>query len=482
MLKICQPIKFWNERLRAVFGSLLPLMFSFSVVAQTLETNQENNEKRSETRNLPEWILLDWQMIDSEIDELSRLRPSFDAALMELARTIDPTIGPLTKDQLPPKEQPQNNLSQDTLMSSMPKLLVSTTSSTKLPSNGSASAKNSSKTIAPLFIQMGKSRIIGIVLIHTESQQVLSFSHRIIDSNRWTAQLENEPTRPLQSSASSPPSNPLRAQTMLSELLQSMSQSMTETPILPRRDMAVSLDLRLKDSARSNLNQQLLGLLLAQKLLENDDVITPIGTEDLTSIHAVWNIKSKARRATRRLSGFWSEDRQSMASENSKASETSDTSERRILWNFELLDGVFGKRIPWSLKDSSTLTTQDNQYQFSIPSKITEVLSPERNSLKQGELPKVVYIYGAWAYLDKGRAWGLKMNDRLVISDQSETIKGHIVNYFGPEAKLKSSRGWPIHDGAIMFVRKGQREVKIGEEMTFDRLTVPTPWPPPSSK
>ena len=44
----------------------------------------------------------------------------------------------------------------------------------------------------------------------------------------------------------------------------------------------------------------------------------------------------------------------------------------------------------------------------------------------------VIKVYGAWAYLDKGRAWGLEMNDRLWFEKDGRMVKGHVVAYFGP--------------------------------------------------
>jgi hypothetical protein len=70
------------------------------------------------------------------------------------------------------------------------------------------------------------------------------------------------------------------------------------------------------------------------------------------------------------------------------------------------------------------------------------------------------------------------MNDRLVIANGTTKIKGHVVGYFGPEMHLKSPRGFPIEEGAIMFVRKGQHDVRIGYEFAYDKMEVPTAWPP----
>jgi hypothetical protein len=72
------------------------------------------------------------------------------------------------------------------------------------------------------------------------------------------------------------------------------------------------------------------------------------------------------------------------------------------------------------------------------------------------------------------------MNDRLVAGSGADEIKGHVVRFFGPEENLKSPRGFPIHEGAILYIRKNQKAPKIGTEFRMDPRTFPTPWPPPS--
>ena len=90
------------------------------------------------------------------------------------------------------------------------------------------------------------------------------------------------------------------------------------------------------------------------------------------------------------------------------------------------------------------------------------------------DVPQAAKIYGGWVYLDRGRAYGLHMDDRLVAKDASgKEITGHIVGFYGPEMGLKSPRGYLINEGAIMFVRKGQRETALGQAYTFDTRQYP---------
>jgi hypothetical protein len=66
----------------------------------------------------------------------------------------------------------------------------------------------------------------------------------------------------------------------------------------------------------------------------------------------------------------------------------------------------------------------------------------------------------------------------MVATIDGQTVKGHVVHYFGPEAKLKSPRGYPINEGAVLYIRKNQAAVKVGTEFTFDPTTFPSKYPP----
>lgn len=102
----------------------------------------------------------------------------------------------------------------------------------------------------------------------------------------------------------------------------------------------------------------------------------------------------------------------------------------------------------------------------------------EQQKLRKDEWPMVAKIFGAWAYVDRGRAWGLEMNDRLITFGEEQPIKGHVVKYFGPEMGIRSPRGFLITEGAIVFIRTGQRRVKVGDVFQFDPTSFPADWPP----
>lgn len=103
--------------------------------------------------------------------------------------------------------------------------------------------------------------------------------------------------------------------------------------------------------------------------------------------------------------------------------------------------------------------------------------------LDPGVAPEVVQVRGAWAYLDRGRAWGLRMNDRVIATrgiegTESGVVRGHVVGYFGADAGLKDSRGQPIVEGAIVFVREGQERTREGVRFAMDPQTFPKDVPP----
>lgn len=116
--------------------------------------------------------------------------------------------------------------------------------------------------------------------------------------------------------------------------------------------------------------------------------------------------------------------------------------------------------------------------EISYPEDLNRQIEVRNQALSSQSLPQVAHIYGAWAYLDKGRAWGLQLGDRLVVQSSQGAIKGHIVRYFGVQEKIKSVQGYLIEEGAIMYVRKGQRKIQLGDRLDYDRRSYPTPWPP----
>ena len=92
----------------------------------------------------------------------------------------------------------------------------------------------------------------------------------------------------------------------------------------------------------------------------------------------------------------------------------------------ELSEGVFGHEIyqgqAWPMSAPYGTNIQ-------IPPRVQQLLELEERSLDLRTAPRVASIYGAWAYLDKGRAWGLKVNDRVYIQTAEKKVKAHVIGY-----------------------------------------------------
>jgi len=141
----------------------------------------------------------------------------------------------------------------------------------------------------------------------------------------------------------------------------------------------------------------------------------------------------------------------------------------------KIIESVFGRRHPISLDLDLKLEESDGSFQFSGTEKMSDFLMSESKLLALDSTPEVIKKDRAWVYIDKGRAWGLKIGDRL--ETENGTIKGHIVAYYGPEMNLKSKDGSPIVEGAIVYVRKGQKIADKGLKFDWDKTTYPTAYP-----
>lgn len=253
------------------------------------------------------------------------------------------------------------------------------------------------------------------------------------------------------------------------ELAQSIN--LASVPV-PKDDLSVIIRNQAVSPRRNEIDRTALSLLLGAPLSQEFTLLSPLATELLTTIHGFYGITNSMKKANREVIARISYDQ---VPQKAKLPV-------KVTMNIRGADAVFGQTLPWTWSESMTIAARpDGTTDILISDRLKKELTIEMNGLNRSELPQVVKIKGAWAYVDKGRAWGLQMNDRLVSSDNPTAIKGHVVSYFGPELNLKSARGWPIHEGAIIYIRKGQRSVKLGQEFTYDGMKVPTQWPTASS-
>jgi hypothetical protein len=194
-------------------------------------------------------------------------------------------------------------------------------------------------------------------------------------------------------------------------------------------------------------------------------ILNPFASDLIVAVHRLFGVKSALRRANRLV--FIK-----IAYEKSPYAFTLPI---KLNMTVQATEAVFGKSLTTSWTEPLTVGVKaDNTMELSHSTKLSELLRVEKLALKRDDLPTVVKIRGAWAYVDKGRAWGLQMNDRLVSPGPEPAVKGHVVGYFGPEMKLKSPRGYDISEGAIVFIRKGQKVVKEGDVFSYDQKKVPS--------
>lgn len=119
------------------------------------------------------------------------------------------------------------------------------------------------------------------------------------------------------------------------------------------------------------------------------------------------------------------------------------------------------------------LTEQNQTTTVTWPKAWQDFLAAQKDSLKRSDAPQVVKIDRRWAYLDRGRAYGLEIGDRLM--SRSGPLKGHVVGFYGPGLNIRK-KDQKIYEGAILYIRTGSTQ--LGDELVFDPTRFPTAWPP----
>ncbi len=231
---------------------------------------------------------------------------------------------------------------------------------------------------------------------------------------------------------------------------------------LPDKEAAAfKLDLGLLRSSHNTIvgTHECLNMLVAHELQKTMMVPTPLDLLEGYRLRQNLFPASQVKRSTRTLLVDWG------------MNPTGPRLEALVLASESVLGSKMSPRSPMIFE----IKASENR--IAIPAELQKILSDTRNQLLAKDLPQVAKIYGAWVYLDRGRAWGLDMNDRLYFEDGDRFVKGHVVGFYGSGLNLKSPRGFAIQEGAIVFVRKGQRQLKIGDSFGFDPTEFPTPWP-----
>jgi hypothetical protein len=235
---------------------------------------------------------------------------------------------------------------------------------------------------------------------------------------------------------------------------------------------AVKLGLELLNTSTrlDRGSNHCLNMILAESLIALHRVQFALGLEPL--IHLRWQrgISQPLQRANRTVAVAWYPEIAKLKSQLNLPA--------KFKANFEYTEAVFASPISQELNIEYNIGVNQSRITLQPHPGLSQFIRQQEQALADRDKPQISHIYGAWVYLDKGRAYGLKINDRLVTQNGNETIKGHVVGFFGSGVGINSPRGYKIDEGAIVFIRKGQNQVKLGLEFDYDQTSYPTDYPP----
>jgi len=231
----------------------------------------------------------------------------------------------------------------------------------------------------------------------------------------------------------------------------------------------VGLSLALPEHRRDTGSGQCLNYIVEEKLALDYTVARSEGVDRLVSLRGIYGTEAKMRRPTRLFKMQWQQPDPRRPQLNVPLN---------MQLKVEVAESVFGHSTPRRYAGAVPVTaTAERTININLPAEFDALFSEEKSTLLLADWPQVTKVFGAWVYLDRGRAWGLKMNDRMVAMVDGKPVKGHVVRFFGPEQKLTSPRGFPIEEGAILYIRKGQKLPTQGLEFQFDPRQFPTTYP-----
>jgi hypothetical protein len=386
---------------------------------------------------LPKILILPWQTPNVDPDSLRLTRQARDAVTNKLKETFSPSAEPLDK-----------SLKTEILTTALADDLQTVLAD---PSTSAQSAL----AIIPVWTHFHDYELLGLVAIDAYRNTIRHFVHKLIPQEQLIQAYKNKDTQSVFGQEFATFHKQIRDENLV--------KAPEELAIVVREQAA---SRRINEIDRTTLNL-LMGYQLATKSGQMSfTLVNPFATEILAAIHQLYSLKQVMRKPNRIIFTKITYDKSPKAIKLPINLNLGTT----------LTEAVFGKTIPDSWRETLIVGAKTNgEVELKYSSKLNELISLEQQALKRDDMPQIVKIRGAWAYVDKGRAWGLQMNDRLVIADGSGTVRGHVVGYYGPEMKLKSPRGYPIHEGAIIFIRKGQKSMKEGQALSYDIMKVPSP-------
>lgn len=406
----------------------------------------------------PQGITTPWRTPGIDLAERGKVRQALDTAFKSLAASWLKTPKPLT----------------EVIAVARPMTLSTRREGKKiLAGDLTTPLGDTPLTLEPTWCRIMDREVLLITVTNTKTNELLASAHTTVTKNNWETQRDADGLGSLLSTQ------------MTALAREALANAETKLSQGARSDaLHVGLSLEQNVSRVDEGSSHCLSSLLEEKLARTADRKTPesgftvaraLGLDRLALVrNMLGQDPPTLTRPTRALVLGW----QLVPGK----APTKKTFPLTLELTTRPLESVFAHSIPSGRSKDTVTVSIDGGNRVAIEgiTKLSNFLSNERKSLLMADAPQVARINRAWVYLDRGRAWGLKMNDRMVAGSGPEEIKGHVVRFFGPEENLKSPRGFPIHEGAILYIRKNQKAPKVGTEFRMDPRIFPTPWPPPA--
>ena len=419
------------------------LVLATLAVGFLLGATPETVEQPSEPLPYPPGLSMPWRLLNIDSEEAARTRPALTASAKSLASSWLTAPEPVTKLLTRIKPTRNNQRITDQILAGQPKSSIGTPSI----------------TVEPSWCSIMNRHLFFVTVTDSKLNTVLGSAHTAINRRDWAK---------------------LKTKQQMTDFLTGKLQDLTTgaiskataKPKLSTDALHVGLSLGKEVTRVDEGSSWCLNQLVEEKLAPDFTVARSLGHDHLGLLRDLLGQPAALRRPTRILVGNWTHE---------DTEEFKPAVPVKFTFKAALLDSVYGKHIhddymgEWLGRDGPESTIDLTGPGFDS---LTVLLRDEAKTLQLSDLPQVVKRDRAWVYLDRGRAWGLKMNDRLVAEVDGEIVKGHVVHFYGPEAKLKSPRGFPVEEGAVLFIRLNQKLPRTGTTFKFDPRTFPTKYPP----
>ena len=400
---------------------------------------------------LPEVTIFDWSTIGIIAEKQRLARPALALSHQEITRMMISEVKPL--DQVVRSGLPGLTLNQI----SMFKKVVAGSRQSSIP------ATTPRLAVTPIWCNIGNYDVFYLTLVAAETGVLLAAPHFAVERSTWARYL----------------AQPGLAANLTSRMQEMVTASLlaVKDPVQQNDTLQLQIDLARETTRADEGSSVCLNLHLAASLAPKFKVIAPAGSEMWAALRRAFAQPPNPTRATRRMVLTWN------ATDNSSPKLVSHPALKLpadITLVTRWAESVLGQSLGKPPQFTAVHLSSPDRHSIVMGGiePVVAMAESERKTLVRSDQPQVAKVEGAWVYVDRGRAWGLNMDDRLVIGDGPQSIRGHVVGFFGPELGLKSPRGYAIQEGAIVFIRKGQRQTKLGMSLAYDKRGYPTPWPP----